>query len=164
MFPPKFYKTPLLLLLLFLALPAHAQGNCLLSKDALVPVMKHSAPGHKVGFGQGQKSIIETAATRDGTKVTYQVGGCNEFAFAYKFENIPGGVPANPGDPLSLPLKLMSSIPFRDQFDAEVLVKALKSSSGVKAQGKSPLNCGSATCNLTLGKDSVIIDYSHVIQ
>ena len=163
-------KKYVLILIAFLtagtALPVHAE--CMIGKDALVPVMKHNAPAHKVRLTDGGQGMAETATLSNGTKITYTVGGCSHFAFAYKFESIPGGVPEKPDDPFALPLKLIAAIPYRDQFDGEILVKALKEkqASGnavFDEEGKTALPCGDALCNLTLGKDSVTIDYDFAI-
>jgi hypothetical protein len=150
-----------------IAAPAFAE-ECMVGKDAMVPVMKHNAKAHKVTQGRDGQSLVERAETSDGTKVTYAVGGCSHFAFEYKFENIKGGIPNEPDDPFTLPLKLMASVPFRDQFDAEMMVKALKAKQAEgKAvfddAGKTSLPCGDAVCNLTITKDSVTIDYDFAI-
>lgn len=161
-------KTSLFIVALVLLFPFAAKAECMIGKDALVPVMKHNAKAHKVRLTGNGQGMLETAALADGTKVTYAVGGCSHFAFEYKFENISGGVPEKPDDPFALPLKLLAAIPFRDQFDAEILVRALKEkqSSGNAAfdsEGKTALPCGDAFCNLTLGKNSVTIDYDFAI-
>jgi hypothetical protein len=148
--------------------PVAAKAECMIGKDALVPVMKHNAPAHKVRLTDGGQGMAETATLSDGTKITYTVGGCSHFAFAYKFENIPGGVPEKPDNPFALPLKLIAAIPYRDQFDGNILIKALKEkqASGNAAfdeEGKTDLPCGDAFCNLTIGKDSVTIDYDFAI-
>jgi hypothetical protein len=158
----RFLLIPAVLALTFvLATPAYAE--CIIGMDAMVPVMKHGAQAHKIRFGKGQTELTETASLKDGTKATYTAGGCDRFVFSYKFENIPGGVPEDHEDPFTMPLKLLSSIPFREYFDAELLVKALKDKqamgrSAFDDNGTTGLPCP-GTCTLTLGKESVTVGY-----
>src|SRR5688572_13613820 len=148
-------------------MPAHAEDDCILNLEALQPVMRADLQDHAVDLNREERTLTETATLDDGTKVTYTVGGCAHFAFSYTFENMPGGMPSS-GDPIALLLELFATLPFRDNFDADILVNALKEKqdSGNAAfdeTGKTDLPCGDAVCVLTLKHAAVTVSYDFAL-
>lgn len=150
----------LLIPVLFLASPALAQEDeCLLQLDSLTPVMENSTSN----LDKEALSLTETTQLEDGTKITYTAGGCAHYAFDFTFENIPGGVPAEPDDPFAYALALLDRAPLKDTAIAEILQRSLKEQQekGFAAfeNNKTEFSCGDAFCALELAPEHVTIGY-----
>lgn len=161
-------KILILLALLTLTVPAMAEDDdCTLSLDALTPVMKTEAKNHSFKLDQEAQQLTETAELQDGTKITYEAGGCAHYSFTFRFDNIPGGVPAEPEDPFALALILMESIPAKDKDNIELMQRVMteQQASGFAAfeNNVAEFSCGDAFCSLELAPDHVTVGYDFAL-
>jgi len=168
------FKTVILALALVIVAPVFiyaAEEDCTLSSDALEEALDPKASNVKkiLPTKKEDRHLKQTVVFSNDVKLTYQVGGCEHYAYTLTYENVEKPKAKNLKSYTQLALDLIKQTKFKAGKEEKVLTKSLEKGLQKSGAAKWPLDlgCQDAICQIEVkpqgDKITVVLSYDFAL-